>query len=56
MKIVLTGEKKSSYFLNELSSFNETFKKGVTYDEIKSHKKQDFTHTLKTKVLEKPVF
>ena len=27
MKIVITGEKKSSYFPNELSSFNETFKK-----------------------------
>ena len=39
MKIVITGEKKSSYFPNELSSFNETFKKGVPYDNIKSHKK-----------------
>ena len=47
MKIVITGEKKSLYFLNELSSFNETFKKGVPYDDIKSHKKQDFTHTQK---------
>ena len=34
-----TGEKKSSYFPNELSSFNETFKKGVLYDNIKSRKK-----------------
>ena len=39
MKIVITGEKKSSYFPDELSSFNETFKKGVPYDNIKSHKK-----------------
>ena len=56
MKIVFTGEKKSLYFLNELSSFNETFKKGVPYDDIKSHKKQDCTHTLKNMVLEKPGF
>ena len=39
MKIVTTGEKKSSYFPKELSNFNETFKKGVPYDNIKSHKK-----------------
>ena len=39
MQIVITGEKKSSYFPNELRSFNETFKKGVPYDNIKSHKK-----------------
>ena len=39
MKIVITGEKKASYFPNALSSFNETFKKAVPYDNIKSHKK-----------------
>ena len=39
MKIVITGEKKSSYFPKELSNFNETFKKGVPYDNIKGHKK-----------------
>ena len=37
--MVITGEEKSSYFPNELSRFNETFKKGVLYDNIKSHKK-----------------
>ena len=56
MKIAITGEKISSYFTNELSSFNETFKKGVPCDNIKSHKKQDFTHTLKNIALEKPAF
>ena len=56
MKIVITGEKKSSYFPNELSSFNETFKTAVSYDNIKSHKKQDFTHTFKNIVLKKPAF
>ena len=39
MKIVITGEKNSSYFSKELSNFNETFKKGVPYDNIKGHKK-----------------
>ena len=39
MKIVIAGVKKSSYFPNKLSSFNETFKKGVLYHNIKSHKK-----------------
>ena len=38
-KTVIIGEKESSYFLNELSNFNETFKKGVPYDNIKIHKK-----------------
>ena len=48
--------KKSSYFPNDLSSFNETFKKAVPYDNIKGHKKQDFTHTFKNIVLKKPAF
>ena len=39
MKIVITGEKKSSYFAKELISFNETFKKGVPYENIKSREK-----------------
>ena len=56
MKIVITGEEKSSYFPNEFSRFNETFKKGVLHDNIKSHKKTDFTHTVKNLVLEKPAF
>ena len=38
-KTVIIGKKESSYFLNELSNFNETFKKGVPYDNIKIHKK-----------------
>ena len=51
MKIVVTGEKKSSHFPNELSNLNKTFKKGLLSDNIKSHKKQGFTHTLKNIVL-----
>ena len=39
MKIVITVEKKSSYFPNELSSLNETLKKSVCYDNIKCHTK-----------------
>ena len=39
MKIVITDEKKSSNFLNQLSDFNKTFKKGVPYDNIKGHRK-----------------
>ena len=29
---------KPSYLLNHLRNFNEIFKKGLTYDNIKSHK------------------
>ena len=32
--------KKSSYLLIDLRKFNEILKKGVTYDNIKSHKKR----------------
>ena len=38
-KIVITDENKSSYFPKELSNFNEFFKKGVPYDNIKGHRK-----------------
>ena len=31
--------KKSSYLLNDLRNFNETFRKYVSYDNIKCHKK-----------------
>ena len=31
--------RKSSYLLNDLRNFNEIFRKDVTYDNIKSHKK-----------------
>ena len=56
MKIVITGEKKHSYFPNQLSNFNETFKKGVPYDNIKGHKKTGLYNTLKNIVLQKPAF
>ena len=35
-------------------NFNEIFRKGVTYDNIKSHKKQRFTPSLEDAFLEKP--
>ena len=38
MKIVNIQE-ENPYLLNELRNFNKIFKKDVTYDNIKSHKK-----------------
>ena len=32
----------SSYFLKDLRNFNEIFRKDLTYDNIKSHKKLAF--------------
>ena len=45
---------QSSYHLNDLSNFNKIFRKDVTYDNIKSHKKQGFTLSLEDIFLEKP--
>ena len=42
----------SSYLLNNLRIFNEFFRKDVTYDNIKSHKK---TLSLERTFLEKPL-
>ena len=39
MKIVNIDGRKSSYLLNDLRNFNEIFRKDMTYDDIKSHKK-----------------
>ena len=39
MKIVNIQE-ENPYLLNELRNFNKIFKKDVTYDNIKSHKKK----------------
>ena len=48
-------EKKFSYLLNDLRNYNEMFRKDVTYDNIKSlKKKQGFTMSLKSTILEKP--
>ena len=38
MKIV-NVKRNFSYLLNELRNFNETFRRDVTYDNIKCHKK-----------------
>ena len=32
-------KRKKSYLLNDSMSFSETFRKNITYDNIKSHKK-----------------
>ena len=53
MKIVNIRE-ENPHLLNELRNFNEIFKKDVTYDNIKSHKKaQGFAIYLKNTFLEK---
>ena len=38
----------------ELSNFNEISRKDVTYDNIKTHKKQGFYHSLEDTFSEKP--
>ena len=43
-----------SYFLNDKRTLNEIFRKDVTYDNIKSHKKQGFTLSSEDTFLEKP--
>ena len=46
---------KFSYLLNDLRNFNEIFRKDVTYDNIKSHKKPGgFTLSLEDTYFEKP--
>ena len=35
-------EKKSPYLLNDLKNSNETFRKDVTYDNIKCHQRPGF--------------
>ena len=43
MKIAnIDTERESSYLLNNSRNFNETFRKNVTSDNIKSHKKSEF--------------
>ena len=42
MKIADIEQRKSSYLLNDLRNFNEILRKYVTYDNIKSHKKDTF--------------
>ena len=43
-----------SYFLNDKRTLNEIFRKDVTYDNIKSHKKQGSTLSSEDTFLEKP--
>ena len=45
MKVANIEQRKCSYLLNELRNFNETFRKDMTYDNIKSHKKVTFGKT-----------
>ena len=53
MKIV-NKQRKSSYLPNDLRTLNEFFRKNVSYDNFKSHKKQGLTPSLESTVLEKP--
>ena len=39
IKIANTDEGESPYILNDMRNFNEVFRKDVTYDNIKIHKK-----------------
>ena len=50
----MKGRRKSSYLLKDFRNFNEVFRKDVTYDNIKSHKKQGFALSLENTFLEKP--
>ena len=43
----------ASYLLNNLRNFKEIFRNDVTYDNNKSHKKQDFSLSLETTFLKK---
>ena len=54
MKIVNIDKGKPLYLPNDLRNFNKTFRKDVSYDNIKSHKKQGFTLSMKHAFLEKP--
>ena len=42
MKIANIEQRNSSFLLSDLRNFNEIFRKDVTYDNIKSHKKPGF--------------
>ena len=47
-------KEKFSYFLSNLSEFNEIFKKIVSCDDFESHKKQDFILSPENVFLEEP--
>ena len=47
-------QRKSSYLLNDLRNFNGIFRKDVTYDSIKNHKKGGFTSSLGGIFLDSP--
>ena len=54
MKIAnIDTERESSYLLNNSRNFNETFRKNVTYDNIKSHKKSEFHPLFRRYIFEK---
>ena len=56
MKIADIEQRNASYLLNDLVNFTEIFRKNVTYDNIKSKKKQDFTLSLEDTFLKKPLW
>ena len=52
IKIVNIG-RKSSYLLNDLGNFKEFFRKDVTHDNIKNHKKARLHHLSRTYIFGK---
>ena len=59
-KKMMKIDKNSQYFLrkyscilNDLRNFNEIFRKIVTYDNVKSHKKAGFHHLFRKNMFEK---
>ena len=47
-------QRKSPYLLNDFMNFNEIFRNDVAYDNIKSHKNQEFTISLADTFKKKP--
>ena len=47
-------QRKSPYLLNDLWNFNDIFRNDVAYDNIKSHKNQEFTISSADTFLKKP--
>ena len=53
MKIANIGDKKVSYVLNNLRTFNNIIRKDVTYDYVKIHKKAGLHHHSEKSIFEK---
>ena len=53
MKIANILQINSSYLLNDLKNFDETFRKDVTYDNIKSHENLGFYSLFRRSIFRK---